>query len=49
MDRQSDLAAEGEPEKEFNPGIPARLPRKTAAGGALTTGHPTYTDFGHPR
>ncbi|HEY3514361.1 MAG TPA: NUDIX hydrolase, partial [Kribbella sp.] len=35
MDRQSDRAAEGEPEKEFNPGIAARLPRKTAAGGAL--------------
>ncbi|WP_427895730.1 NUDIX domain-containing protein [Kribbella sp. GL6] len=35
MDRQSDLAAEGEPEKEFNPGIAARMPRKTAAGGAL--------------
>ncbi len=30
-----DLAAEGEPEKEFNPGIAARFPRKTAAGGAL--------------
>ena len=35
MNRQDDLAAEGEPEKEFNPGIAARLPRKTAAGGAL--------------
>lgn len=35
MNRQNDLAAEGEPEKEFNPGIAARLPRKTAAGGAL--------------
>ncbi|MFD7158794.1 NUDIX domain-containing protein [Kribbella sp. NPDC059898] len=35
MDRESDLVAEGEPEKEFNPGIAARLPRKTAAGGAL--------------
>ncbi|TCC65492.1 NUDIX hydrolase [Kribbella pittospori] len=35
MNRQDDLAAEGEPEKEFNPGIAARLPRKTVAGGAL--------------
>jgi ADP-ribose pyrophosphatase YjhB (NUDIX family) len=35
VNRQNDLAAEGEPEKEFNPGIAARLPRKTAAGGAL--------------
>jgi ADP-ribose pyrophosphatase YjhB (NUDIX family) len=35
VNRQSDLAAEGEPEKEFNPGIAARLPRKTVAGGAL--------------
>ncbi|GAA1596153.1 NUDIX hydrolase [Kribbella hippodromi] len=29
------MAAEGEPEAEFNPGIAGRLPRKTAAGGAL--------------
>lgn len=35
MNRQDDLAAEGEPEQEFHPGIAARLPRKTAAGGAL--------------
>ncbi|TCC32445.1 NUDIX domain-containing protein [Kribbella sindirgiensis] len=35
MNRQNDLAAEGEPEREFNPGIAARFPRKTAAGGAL--------------
>ncbi|MGW5195220.1 NUDIX domain-containing protein [Kribbella sp. NPDC004138] len=35
MNRQDDLAAEGEPEREFNPGIAARMPRKTAAGGAL--------------
>ncbi|MGW7680109.1 NUDIX domain-containing protein [Kribbella sp. NPDC054772] len=35
MNRQDDLVAEGEPEAEFNPGIAARLPRKTAAGGAL--------------
>ncbi|TDW94700.1 ADP-ribose pyrophosphatase YjhB (NUDIX family) [Kribbella pratensis] len=34
-----DLAAEGEPEKEFNPGIAARFPRKTAAGGALIRDH----------
>jgi ADP-ribose pyrophosphatase YjhB (NUDIX family) len=35
VNRQDDLAAEGEPEQEFNPGIAARMPRKTAAGGAL--------------
>jgi 8-oxo-dGTP pyrophosphatase MutT (NUDIX family) len=35
VNRQDDLAAEGEPEKEFNPGIASRLPRKTTAGGAL--------------
>ncbi|WP_133781053.1 NUDIX hydrolase [Kribbella sp. VKM Ac-2571] len=35
MNRLDDLAAEGEPEKEFNPGIAARFQRKTAAGGAL--------------
>jgi ADP-ribose pyrophosphatase YjhB (NUDIX family) len=35
VDRRADLAAEGEPEKEFNPGIAARMPRKTVAGGAL--------------
>jgi 8-oxo-dGTP pyrophosphatase MutT (NUDIX family) len=33
--RRADLAAEGEPEEEFNPGIAERFPRKTAAGGAL--------------
>lgn len=33
--RNDDLAAEGGPEKEFNPGIAERLPRKTAAGGVL--------------
>lgn len=35
MNRQDDLVAEGEPEKEFNAGIAGRLPRKTVAGGAL--------------
>jgi len=35
VNRQDDLVAEGEPEKEFHPGIAARLPRKTVAGGAL--------------
>lgn len=30
-----DFAAEGEPEKEFNPGIASRLPRKNVAAGAL--------------
>ncbi|TDC15176.1 NUDIX domain-containing protein [Kribbella albertanoniae] len=35
MIREEDLAADGEPEKEFNPGIAGRLPRKTIAGGAL--------------
>ncbi|GAA0944747.1 hypothetical protein GCM10009554_39120 [Kribbella koreensis] len=33
--RKDDLAAEGEPEVEFNVGIAGRLPRKTAAAGAL--------------
>jgi 8-oxo-dGTP pyrophosphatase MutT (NUDIX family) len=33
--RSADLRAEGEPEKEFNPGVAWRLPRKTAAGGVL--------------
>jgi 8-oxo-dGTP pyrophosphatase MutT (NUDIX family) len=33
--READLAADGEPEKEFNPGIAGRLPRKTTAAGAL--------------
>jgi ADP-ribose pyrophosphatase YjhB (NUDIX family) len=35
VNRLDDLAAEGAPEQEFNPGIAARMPRKTAAGGAL--------------
>ncbi|MEU4198006.1 NUDIX hydrolase [Kribbella sp. NPDC026611] len=35
MNRQDDLLADGEPEKEFNPGIAARFPKKTVAGGAL--------------
>jgi len=35
VNRQDDVIAEGEPEKEFNPGIAARFPRKTVAGGAL--------------
>lgn len=30
-----DMIAEGEPEKEFNPGIASRLPRKRVAGGVL--------------
>ena len=30
-----DMLAEGEPEKEFNPGIASRLPRKRVAGGLL--------------
>ncbi len=33
--RVADLAAEGEPEKEFNQGIAGRLPKKTTAAGAL--------------
>ncbi|MFI5708965.1 NUDIX domain-containing protein [Kribbella sp. NPDC051620] len=33
--READLAADGEPEKEFNPGIAGRLPKKTTAAGAL--------------
>jgi 8-oxo-dGTP pyrophosphatase MutT (NUDIX family) len=33
--RRRDLLAEGQPEREFNPGIAARLPRKTVSGGAL--------------
>lgn len=32
---QDDLRADGEPEREFNPGIASRIPRKTVAGGAL--------------
>jgi 8-oxo-dGTP pyrophosphatase MutT (NUDIX family) len=34
-----DLFAEGEPEREFNPGIAGRLPRKRVAGGALIRDH----------
>jgi hypothetical protein len=30
-----DLLAEGEPEKEFIPGIAAKMPRKRVAAGAL--------------
>ncbi|RZQ63631.1 NUDIX hydrolase [Amycolatopsis suaedae] len=30
-----DMNAEGEPEKEFNPGIASRIPGKTVAAGAL--------------
>jgi ADP-ribose pyrophosphatase YjhB (NUDIX family) len=30
-----DMNAEGEPEKEFNPGIASRIPSKTVAAGAL--------------
>lgn len=30
-----DLLAEGEPEREFNPGIASRLPRKRVGAGAL--------------
>lgn len=30
-----DLVTEGEPEKEFNPGIASRFPRKNVAAGAL--------------
>ena len=33
--READLAAEGEPEEEFNKGIAARIPKKTTAAGAL--------------
>lgn len=32
---EQDMAAEGEPEVEFNPGIAARLPSKRVAAGAL--------------
>ena len=34
-----DLAAEGEPEKEFHAGIAQRLPRKRVAAGALIRDH----------
>lgn len=34
-----DLAAEGEPDRDFDPGIAARLPRKRVAGGALIRDH----------
>lgn len=32
---EADMTAEGEPEREFNPGIASRLPRKRIAGGVL--------------
>lgn len=32
---EEDLLADGDPEKEFNPGVAGRLARKRAAGGAL--------------
>lgn len=35
IDLELELQADGEPEKEFHPGIAARLPRKRIAGGAL--------------
>ncbi|AEV87174.1 NUDIX hydrolase [Actinoplanes sp. SE50] len=35
MTLAEDLDREGEPEREFNPGIAQRLPRKRVAGGAL--------------
>jgi ADP-ribose pyrophosphatase YjhB (NUDIX family) len=34
-----DLREEGEPEREFHPGIAARLPRKRVAAGALIRDH----------
>lgn len=35
MSLGEDLLAEGEPEREFNPGIASRLPRKRVAAGVL--------------
>lgn len=35
MSIAEDLLAEGEPEKEFNPGIASRLPRKRVAAGVI--------------
>ncbi|TDD62161.1 NUDIX hydrolase [Kribbella antibiotica] len=35
MSREADLLAEGEPEKEWNPGVAETLPRKRVSGGAL--------------
>ncbi|WP_323746013.1 NUDIX hydrolase [Catenulispora pinisilvae] len=35
MSFEQDMAAEGEPEAEFDPGIAARLPSKRVAAGAL--------------
>jgi ADP-ribose pyrophosphatase YjhB (NUDIX family) len=32
---ERDMRAEGEPEKEFNPGIASRIASKTVAGGAI--------------
>jgi ADP-ribose pyrophosphatase YjhB (NUDIX family) len=34
-----DMNAEGEPEKEFNPGIASRIPAKTVAAGAIIRDH----------
>ncbi|WDZ84572.1 NUDIX domain-containing protein [Micromonospora cathayae] len=39
MTLAEDLFAEGEPEREFDPGIAGRLPRKRVAGGALIRDH----------
>ncbi|WBB81123.1 NUDIX hydrolase [Micromonospora sp. WMMD882] len=39
MTLAEDLAAEGEPEREFDPDIAARMPRKRVAGGALIRDH----------
>ncbi|WP_436777835.1 NUDIX domain-containing protein [Yinghuangia sp. YIM S09857] len=35
MTLEDDLRADGEPEKEFHPGVAQRMPRKRTAGGAL--------------
>lgn len=50
---ESDLRLEGEPEREFNPGIASRLPRKSVAAGAVMRDEdsrilfvvPTYKPF----
>lgn len=50
---ERDLRLEGEPEREFNPGIAERLPRKNVAAGALIRDEharilfvvPTYKPF----
>lgn len=36
---EDDLVTEGEPEREFNPGIAARMPRKRVASGLLIRDH----------